>query len=127
MTGRLDAKLTVYHLPGRPFSSLASGLTARDVKEGLLTPLKGNFAEGVQVLLLLTSGVILDESGGETLLCGKVTVGGVGLLEVKEDLRLVYDSVSYAGGKISCDAVRCGLPIGGLVGSWLIIFPATKV
>lgn len=126
MTGRFDAELTVYRLPGRPICSLAPGLTAGDVKEGLLVPLKGVFAEGVQVLLLLTPGVILDESGGETLLCGEVIVGGVGLLEVKEDLRLICDSVSYAGGKVSCDVVHCGLPSGGLVDTWLIVFPVTK-
>lgn len=127
MTGRLGAELTVHRLPGRPFCSLAPGLMAGDVKEGLLVPLKGDFADGVQVLLLLTSGVTLDESKGETLLCGEVTVGGVGLLELKEDLRLVCDSVSYAGGEFSCDAVRCRLPIGGLVDTRLIVFPATEV
>lgn len=119
MTGRFDAELTVRCLPGRPFCSLAPGLSAGDVKEGLLVSLKGDFAEGVQVLLLWTPGVILDESGGETLLCGEVTVGGVGGLEVNEDLRLIRDSVSYAGGEVSCDA--------GLVDTWLIVFPATKV
>ena len=127
MTGRFNAELTVLRLSGRPFNSLALGLTAGDVKDGLLVPLKGDCVEGVQVPLLLTPGVILDKSGGETLLCGEAIVGEVGLLEVKEDLRLVCDSVSYAGGRVSCDGVRCRRPIGGLVDSWLILFPAAEV
>lgn len=90
---------------------------AGDAKDGLLVSLKGACAEGVQVPLLLTPGVILDESRSETLLRGEATVGEVGLLEVKEDLRLVSDSVSYAGGRVSCDGVRCRLLIGGLVDS----------
>jgi hypothetical protein len=127
VTGRFDAELTALCLSGRPLCSLAPGLMAGDTKDGLLVPLKGVCAEGVQVPLLLTPGVVLDESRSETLLRGEATVGEVGLLEVKEDLRLVCDSVSYAGGCVSCDGVRCRLLIGGLVDSRLIEFPATKV
>ena len=48
-------------------------------------------------------------------------------IEAKEDLWLVYNSVSHAGGKLSCDALCCGLPISGLVDTWPIVFPSTKV
>jgi hypothetical protein len=116
-TGRFDAKLMVLRLSRRPFNDLAPGLTEGGVKDGLLVLLKGDCVEGVQVPLLRTPGVILDESGGETLLCGEAAVCKTGLLEVKEDLRLLCDSVSYAGGRVSCDGVRCKLPIGGLVDS----------
>ena len=77
MTGGFGADLTVCRLPEQIFCSLAPGLTVVDV-EGPLARIEGDVAEGVQVFLFLTPGVIFFESGDVTLLCSGVAAGGEG-------------------------------------------------
>lgn len=77
-------------------------LTLGDTREKILV--RDEFRVGVQMLLF-----VADE------------------IEVKEDLRLVCDSLSSGSSKLSSNAVCTGFPTGGLEDAWLTVFPATTV
>jgi hypothetical protein len=68
------------------------------------------------VLLFLTPGVILGESGDETLLCSEVTVGGVGVQLLRFwslDLELVDEAIlGDAVQMLWCSAPGLELALG---------------